>query len=326
MSPAFDVAVCGGGPAGAAAAIGCARAGLSVVLIEADDASRPAPCESLHPGMEPLLARLGVGDWMQSCRGRYGAIDAAGARIPYGGDWRGYHVDRKPFDDALRRRVGDAGAALLSGRRAVDVLKEGARVTGLRLSDGVEISARWTIDATGHRRLLARKLRLDDRVLSPPLTAWRGETSSPGAVEPRFRPAKDGWEWSAGLACGRTVWTTLRIGDRSTPPAATGAATIPAAGRDVTWRIARPMAGSGFLLTGEAAATFDPACGQGVFFALTSGLAAAQAILAAARSPGREGLCLARFDDWMVQRSEEICDSLRGLYQAHGIELNPALV
>src|SRR5438045_191696 len=55
-----DVAVVGGGPAGAAAAIGCAQAGLDVVLLERCPFPRPVPGETLHPGVLPVLARLGV--------------------------------------------------------------------------------------------------------------------------------------------------------------------------------------------------------------------------------------------------------------------------
>src|SRR5262245_61751299 len=57
-----DVAVVGGGPGGAATAIACATRGKSVVLIERELFARERPGETLHPGVEPLLKRLGVGD------------------------------------------------------------------------------------------------------------------------------------------------------------------------------------------------------------------------------------------------------------------------
>src|SRR5262245_6386708 len=57
---AFDVAVVGAGPAGAAAALTLRRRDLSVVLLE----SRPAPAwqigETLPPAARPLLQTLGI--------------------------------------------------------------------------------------------------------------------------------------------------------------------------------------------------------------------------------------------------------------------------
>src|SRR4051794_14939496 len=63
-----DVLVIGGGPAGTAAAITCAHAGLSVSLIEGIDFPRHRPGETLHPGVEPLL----------ECLGAAGAVRSAG--------------------------------------------------------------------------------------------------------------------------------------------------------------------------------------------------------------------------------------------------------
>ena len=57
-----DVAIVGGGPAGAAAALWCARQGLRVVLLERERFPRHRPGETLHPGVEPLFAQLGVAE------------------------------------------------------------------------------------------------------------------------------------------------------------------------------------------------------------------------------------------------------------------------
>ena len=60
MAESFDVIVVGGGPAGAAAAISSVNRGLSVCLVERDQFPRDRPGETLHPGVQPLLALLGV--------------------------------------------------------------------------------------------------------------------------------------------------------------------------------------------------------------------------------------------------------------------------
>ena len=55
-----DVAIVGGGPAGATAALTLARAGLLVFLIEGLRYERPRVGETLPPSAQPLLHRLGL--------------------------------------------------------------------------------------------------------------------------------------------------------------------------------------------------------------------------------------------------------------------------
>ena len=311
-----DVVVVGGGPAGAAAAIGCARAGLETVLVEAEPDPRPRPFESLQPDVEGLLLDLGVGGFGEWAR--YGAIETDGERIAFA-QGEGAHVDRAAFDASLRARAAELGVRQIH-ERVNGIVRTADRVTGVTFPSE-RIDATWVVDASGHRGLLARRLRLGERRLSKPLIAWRGEVARTSPSEPRFESLADGWQWSAGVAPGRTVWTALRVeGRRGLPPhLADAPQTLPPKGRDVTWRLARPMAGAGYLLVGEAAAVFDPACGQGVHFALTSGLAAADAIVGVARARAREPLFLARFDDAMVRRAEFICANLSTLYRRRNI-------
>jgi flavin-dependent dehydrogenase len=47
---------------------------------------------------------------------------------------------------------------------------------------------------------------------------------------------------------------------------------------DVQWRIFRPVCKEGLLLAGDAAAIIDPAAGQGIFNAMTSGIMAAHTV------------------------------------------------
>src|SRR5215207_271610 len=59
---AVDVAVVGGGPAGAAAACTLAGRGRRVLLLEGTRYDAPRVGESLAPRLHPLLQRLGVAD------------------------------------------------------------------------------------------------------------------------------------------------------------------------------------------------------------------------------------------------------------------------
>ena len=113
-----DVLVVGGGPAGAAAAIACALRGHRVLLCEREPGGRERPGETLHPGVEPLLAQLGVADrWASVVGARHSGIwiEWGGPRRfeAFGGDasgpWSGFQVWRADFDALLLARAGEAG-------------------------------------------------------------------------------------------------------------------------------------------------------------------------------------------------------------------------
>ncbi len=99
----WDLLIIGAGPAGCAAAISARRHGLTVMMLEASAQPRRAPGETLHPGIEPLFARLDVAEPVA----RAGFHRHAGIRIgwdaparfePYGedasGPWHGFQADR----------------------------------------------------------------------------------------------------------------------------------------------------------------------------------------------------------------------------------------
>ena len=59
----FDVAIVGSGPAGAACATFCARAGLRTLLLEREIFPREKVCgDCLNPSCTPVLDRLGIAE------------------------------------------------------------------------------------------------------------------------------------------------------------------------------------------------------------------------------------------------------------------------
>jgi 2-polyprenyl-6-methoxyphenol hydroxylase-like FAD-dependent oxidoreductase len=90
-----DLVIVGGGPAGAAAAIGARSCALRVVVLERDVAPRIGPGEAAHPGIEPLLKRLGVMDAVRRAdflryEGHWVAWGGEPLRfVPFGQDERG---------------------------------------------------------------------------------------------------------------------------------------------------------------------------------------------------------------------------------------------
>jgi flavin-dependent dehydrogenase len=84
-------------------------------------------------------------------------------------------INRFSFDDALRQLNRHNGVEHIDGKVTGVELNQGAshRITARR-SDGTELTytARWVIDATGRRGLLARQLGLDEGVAHQRSSFW----------------------------------------------------------------------------------------------------------------------------------------------------------
>jgi len=171
-----DVAVVGGGPAGAATATHLARAGVDVLLLDAQRFPRFKPCgEFMSPQCLPLLRELRAFDvvrdlgaqevagmelfgWGRSARGRF--VDVGRARAPIAHGWA---IRREVFDAALLDNARSAGVRVLEGVRVRSVRRDSTgRVLGVdaRAADGstLQVGARWTIGADGLRSRVARDL------------------------------------------------------------------------------------------------------------------------------------------------------------------------
>jgi geranylgeranyl reductase family protein len=163
-----DVLVVGAGPAGSAAAAWAARAGLDVVLADAAVFPRDKTCgDGLTPRAIGEMQRLGLEDWLRAHTVNQG-LRAHGfgqtLLLPWPGgslpDW-GSAVARTELDDHLRTTAIKAGALAVDGARAVDVRREGDRVSAVvfKTATGtVEISCRRLVVADGVRSPLGKVL------------------------------------------------------------------------------------------------------------------------------------------------------------------------
>lgn len=173
VSGDYDVAVCGGGPAGCAAALSAARAGLSVLLLEGQGQLGGMGTSGLVSHW--LGGRTGDGRWVvggifralsEKAASRGIALlpkaDAAVKYQPHG--WFGGLVHGVPFDPfAMAALLDDellaAGVTVLFDTRAVDaVVKDGAitHVLTANKSGLQAVAVRAVIDATGDADLAAR--------------------------------------------------------------------------------------------------------------------------------------------------------------------------
>jgi menaquinone-9 beta-reductase len=163
-----DVLVVGAGPSGSGTAAWLARHGLDVLLTDAAVFPRDKTCgDGLTPRAIGELERLGLGDWLRAHTVNQG-LRAHGfgqtILLPWPGgtlpDW-GSAVARTELDDHLRTTAIKAGARALDGVRAIDVRRDGGRVTSVvfrRGDDTVEVDCKRLIVADGVRSPLGKVL------------------------------------------------------------------------------------------------------------------------------------------------------------------------
>lgn len=154
LPSACDVLVIGAGPAGSAAALTLARAGIDVVLVDSQSFPRDKVCgDGLIPDAHHAMRRLGVLDEVMSqaqASGFVGCIGPRGGRIDVPGTLA--VLPRKALDLIVCRAAVAAGARMHAPVRFGAPIEEAGRVVGATLQQGDatrEVRARWVLLATG---------------------------------------------------------------------------------------------------------------------------------------------------------------------------------
>jgi len=218
MSNNYDAILIGAGPAGSSAATILAEKGHNVLLIEREKFPRYHVGESLLPFTFEPLKRLGLIDDMRSSSftKKYSVqfISTSGeASQPFYFNSRyeddvaqTWQVLRSEFDHMLLNKALSKGANVLEETQVLDLLREGERVTGVRVRtpDGneVEYNAPITLDCTGKESFSSsrNRWRMRDPYLNK-VAVWtyykgakRDTGIDEGATTVAFLPEK-GWFW-----------------------------------------------------------------------------------------------------------------------------------
>jgi flavin-dependent dehydrogenase len=306
---AYDVAILGGGPAGAAAALSLRRLrpALRIRMVEASRYAEWRVGETLAPGTQQLLTGLGCWDRFLAerfapsygTRAAWGAAEAHDNEFLLSARGDGWHVDRVRFDAMLCACVREAGVEVTESARLSDAhrVDDAGWSVAIRGAAGrEEFRARFVVDATGRSAAFATgqgaRRMLDDRLVGVFVLFRFPVNGAAVSAYTLVEAHPDGWWYSSITPDSRAVVAWMsdaslvrrdglhlharwmeRLGSSRETAARVAGATVETA--PVVWaahsqRLSQ-CAGAGWVAAGDAACTFDPLSSQGILKALRGG-------------------------------------------------------
>ncbi len=330
MGSRYDVIVVGGGPGGATAARFCAEAGLKTLLVEKEKMPRYKACGGCLSRKTVRLLDLDLSRVIETtiykAKFTYRLKDSftIGSAQPIA-----YMVMRDRFDQLLVERASEKGTKVFDGVKVVG-LEEREDGVQVELSGGEKVFGHYVIGADGPGSIVARSSSL-----RPPEGCGRGmgvECEVPFEALLDL-PAKDfqqlhldfgdvpnGYGWvfpkKEGFSIGVGGMFTERVKVdlrrhlhaflRGLGYVREGRVKRVAAHRLPAFYDERQKVSRGrVLLVGDAAYLMDPLMGEGIYYAIRSGMLAAEAIV---RSKEHT---LPVSDFYQLKVEEEIFESLK---------------
>jgi len=282
----WDVAICGGGPAGLAAAVHAARAGFSTLVLERTPGAPDKACgEGLMPRGLEAVERLSVldavpaGDRMPFRGIRYVQEDGSSveARFRAGS---GLGIRRTALSEAVQRKAREAGA---------EIRTTGVRgLSGGRLdTDDGPVEARLIVAADGLNSALRRAAGLELPVRGPRRFGLRRHLRLPpwnDLVEVHWSAGAEAYVTPIGPRCVNLafLWQEDALAEKASfeslldgfPALSERVRGAPveseARGAGPLARRVKSRAAPGLALIGDAAGYVDAITGQGLSLAFTS--------------------------------------------------------
>lgn len=349
----YDVAIIGGGPSGSTAATLLRKynPALRVIVIEKDQFPRDHIGESQLPSISAILDEMGVWDKVEAADFpvKIGASYTWGREAdqwdfsfypveqwkdePRPAKFEGqrrftaFQVDRAIYDKILLDHAAEHGTEVHEMTGVDEVMRDADRVTGLKLSNGRTITARYYIDASGTVGILRRAIGVEVDI-APELkniaiwdywqnTEW-AERIGVGGTRVQVRSLPYGWIWFIPLGPSRTsiglIVNAEYYKNLGKPPEDLYLESLEKQGeihrlvKNATrehkltatkdWsQLAHRLAGENWFVVGEAAGFADPILAAGMSLAHASARDAAYTILELDRGEHDPVWLRKRFDE-----------------------------
>ena len=288
----FDVAIVGGGPAGASCASFCAAAGLRVAILERENFPREKVCgDCLNPACWPVLERLGVAAEIRAApHGKLSSVDfialdgsVVSIPLPEGANAE-IAIRRSLLDEILLRRAQSLGVEVREGETLLSAAHSGHWTIG---TDRSEARSRVLVPADGRNSTVARLCGLMPRK-GPDRVALQTHVPLPRDFGDRIvlQLLRQGYSGQAPVGDG-LLNLCLVSGPTDLAAVRRWAEQEFGISPDHDWRTIAPLARAalpsampGLFLVGDAARVVEPFTGEGISYALRSGELAATAIAA----------------------------------------------